>query len=91
MARLYRSLFTRIAEADVDWAEMGRRRYWTRYTVSGWMEVVLFLTAAFSVMGLAAHGIRTESYASIYAAVLIALLGFWPHLRHRIRHGRWPN
>lgn len=55
------------------------------------LETALFLAAAammvFSILDAVRHG---STYSALVAGLLVALT-WWPFVRHRIRHGRWPG
>lgn len=86
----FRSNYSELKRANIDWAEMGRRRYWTRRSVAGWLEFLLFSVATVAVIGLLGHGYKHGDWITFGAGALIGLMGWWPLIRHRIVHGEWP-
>jgi type IV secretory pathway VirB2 component (pilin) len=55
------------------------------------LEIALFLSAAAMMVYSFLDAVKHGSAYSACVFTLIACLTWWPYIRHRIRHQRWPD
>lgn len=54
-------------------------------------EALLFFVTAIVMAALLFDAIKNKSLQSAGLVLLLFLLTFWPFLRHRLKHGDWPD
>jgi hypothetical protein len=85
---------TSMAIDGPEWTVRSRAMFHDLRLRSVWallLEMALFLAAAGMVAYSAIDAVRSQSVYSACVFVLLACMSFWPLIRHRIRHRRWPG